>query len=590
MWSAPCRRLERASRRMPSTKSVVDGNRALEIRERDNRPLRQRPSSSRRRKGRTTDWSARQCSRHVRAADRRADPPFGGAFGRRRAQLDRALASKASRRLCRRATGRRQAATTTQRVAAPRSAPPTSDSSGGPSPWAPKREPRRAARAAASSHRTSGPPTPLTGYLRRAAQRLAASTTTPRARPAGGARAGGKSVSAAPSATARTAAQGARLQEETQGVNEAFFEFLNAALRAKWKNSTLSRQRPGRSGNGAVCHRRRTGSARRRKARPDQCGRGWRQPRCRRRGSGTGALAAVEHAAKAHAPVPAPAAGADVAAALSRMQLQLDVLTAQVTPSTACCTAARPPPSAPPTATADAAAAAAERARRRAGSGAHRRLRGRRAAPRDVAGSARYVGVEAARRRAIEARDARDARWRSPALSPPPAASRAPRRPSGALGARTTTSVHSARSHRRTPSFGRRRSASAARSSGCRRSRTTRRRRARRCGGRRPRAPRRANSSTTRNTRSPSAAPRISGCERRSPPGSPGRGASEEGSHSPGTSIRTPGGGDTTYINVIGSSVTHCPLPASRRGTFCDELLAARQPAGTRRPYCSRNA
>ena len=171
--------------------------------------------------------------------------------------------------------------------------------------------------------------------------------------------------------------------------------------------------------------------------------------------------------------------------------------------------------------------------------------------------------------------------WRSPALSPPPAASRAPRRPSGALGARsTTTSVHSARSHRRTPSFGRRRSASAARSSGCRRSRTTRRRRARRCGGRRPRAPRRANSSTTRNTRSPSAAPRISGCERRSPPGSPGRGASEEGSHSPGTSIRTPGGGDTTYINVTGSSVTRCPLPASRRGTFCDELLAARQPAG----------
>ena len=51
-------------------------------------------------------------------------------------------------------------------------------------------------------------------------------------------------------------------------------------------------------------------------------------------------------------------------------------------------------------------------------------------------------------------------------------------------------------------------------------------------------------------------------------------------SHSPGTSIRTPGGGDTTYINVIGSSVTRCPLPASRRGTFCDELLAARQPAG----------
>lgn len=130
-------------------------------------------------------------------------------------------------------------------------------------------------------------------------------------------------------------------------------------------------------------------------------------------------LAAVEHAAKAHAPVPAPAAGADVAAALSRMQLQLDVLTAQVTPSTACCTAARPPPSAPPTATADAAApppsarVAAQAAAPTAASAG--------AAPRRAtsAGSARYVGVEAARRRAIEARDARDAQLAKPGVVSP---------------------------------------------------------------------------------------------------------------------------------------------------------------------------
>ena len=38
--------------------------------------------------------------------------------------------------------------------------------------------------------------------------------------------------------------------------------------------------------------------------------------------------------------------------------------------------------------------------------------------------------------------------------------------------------------------------------------------------------------------------------------------------------------GYDAHINVTGSSVTGCPLPASRRGTFCDELLAARQPVG----------
>ena len=95
------------------------------------------------------------------------------------------------------------------------------------------------------------------------------------------------------------------------------------------------------------------------------------------------------------------------------MQLQLDVL-AQVTRAPRAAPP-RPPPLAPPTATADAAAPPRARASRAA---AAPTAASAGAAPRRDVRAGAHVGVEA-RRRAIEARDARDAQLAKPGVVSP---------------------------------------------------------------------------------------------------------------------------------------------------------------------------